>query len=294
VWTPSLVVAHDLVLDLLPAHEAALDHNLLDGARAQARLDALPVRVLGLDDAAARAAQGERRPDDGGQPDEPQGQLGRAVARVVVGALDNRGRGVGLAEPVEQVAERLAVLGHPDGLERGAQEADVVALEHAGLGQRHGEVERRLAAQPREQALGLLAGDHRLDCRHRERLEVHGVRDRRVGHDGRRVGVDEDRADALGTQRATGLGARVVELGRLPDDHRPGAQDQHRGRLGPVSAHGRDRQGGGHALRRPAERRPRTGRTPRARRAAPAHPRGGTGRSRWACRDAAAPRPTGR
>ena len=38
-------------------------------------------------------------------------------------------------------------------------------LEDAGLGEGHREVERGLAAEPGEQALGLLAGDDRLDRR---------------------------------------------------------------------------------------------------------------------------------
>ena len=61
VWTPSgstfsmradrdarvVGVAHDLVLDLLPADEVALDHDLADRAGAQAGPDALVVLLLG-------------------------------------------------------------------------------------------------------------------------------------------------------------------------------------------------------------------------------------------------------
>src|SRR5205814_9054288 len=57
-------VAHHLVLDLLPADEALLDHDLADRARAQTRADALAVRRLALDDPAAGAAEGESRPND--------------------------------------------------------------------------------------------------------------------------------------------------------------------------------------------------------------------------------------
>ena len=103
-----------------------------------------------------------------------------------------------------------------------------MALEDAGLGQRHREVERRLAAEPGEQAVRPLARDHRLDRVDGQRLEVDGVGDVGVGHDRRRVGVDEDRPDALLAQRAAGLRAGVVELGRLADDDRPGAEDQDR------------------------------------------------------------------
>ena len=54
-----------------------------------------------------------------------------------------------------------------------------MALEHAGLGQGDRQVERRLAAQPGQQALGPLPGDDRLDGLDGERLEVD-----RVGDDG--------------------------------------------------------------------------------------------------------------
>ena len=54
-------VAHDLVLDLLPADEAALDHDLADRAGAKAGADPLAVLRLGLDDPAAGPAERERR-----------------------------------------------------------------------------------------------------------------------------------------------------------------------------------------------------------------------------------------
>ena len=83
-----------------------------------------------------------------------------------------------------------------------------MALEDARVGHRGRQVERGLAAEAGEQALGLLPGDDRLDRLDRQRLEVDDVGDRRVGHDRGRVRVDEDRPDALGAQRAAGLRAR--------------------------------------------------------------------------------------
>ena len=60
-----------------------------------------------------------------------------------------------------------------------------------------------------------------------QRLDVDDVGHAVVGHDRGRIGVDQDRLDALLAQRAAGLGAGVVELGRLADDDRAGADDQH-------------------------------------------------------------------
>ena len=158
--------------------------------------------------------------------------ISRRAVLDVLGRLDDPRRGIRLADPVEQVAERLAVLGHADRLERRPEEPDVVALEDAGFGQRHGEVESGLSAQTGEHAIGSLAGDDRLDRLDRQRLEVDDVGDLGVGHDRGGVAVDEDRPHALGAQRSTRLGAGVVELGGLSDDDGPGAEDQDRGRLG--------------------------------------------------------------
>ena len=220
-------VAHDLVLDLLPADEALLDHDLADRAGAQAGADALAIGGLGLDDAAAGAAERERRAGRW-----PAGRWSRARPSTSSGfSTIHDGRRVRLADPVEQVAERLAVLGHPDRLERRAEEPDRVAVEDARLGHRGRQVERGLAAEAGQQALGLLLGDDGLDGLDGERLEVDDVGHRRVGHDRGRVRVDEDRPDALGAQGAAGLGPGVVELGRLADDDRAGPEDEDRGGL---------------------------------------------------------------
>ncbi len=148
-----------------------------------------------------------------------------------VAPLDDEAGRVRLADPVEQVAERLAVLGHADGLERRPEQPDRVSVEDARVGHRGRQVERGLAAQPGQQPLGPLPGDDRLDRLDRQRLEVDDIGHRRVGHDRGRVRVDEDRPDALGAQRPTGLRSGVVELGRLADDDRPRPEDQDRRRL---------------------------------------------------------------
>src|SRR5690606_23030804 len=68
--------------------------------------------------------------------------------------------------------------------------------------------------------------DHLGDELGRERLDVGPVGHVRVGHDRRGVRVDEHHLEARRAQRLAGLGARVVELGRLADDYGPRADDQ--------------------------------------------------------------------
>ena len=190
-------IAHDLVLDLLPADEAPFDHDLVDRAGAQAGTDPLPVGRFRLDDPAAGAAQRERRPDDGRQPDLLERPVRGLFTLRGRQPLDDRAWRVRLADPFEQVAERLAIFGHADRLERRPEQADVVALEHTRLREGRGQVEGRLPAEAGKEALGFLARDDGLDRFDRQRLEVDRVGDLRVGHDRGRVRIDQDRPDTL-------------------------------------------------------------------------------------------------
>ena len=180
-------IAHDLVLDLLPADEAALDHHLVDRAGAQAGADPLPVGRFRFDDPAAGAAQRERRPDDGREADLLERPVRRLLAVRRRQSLDDRAGRIRLVDPIEQVAERLAVLGHADRLEWRPEEADVVAFEDTCLREGRGQVEGRLPAEPGEKAFRLLARDDGLHRFDRQRLEIDRVGDLRVGHDRGRV-----------------------------------------------------------------------------------------------------------
>ena len=181
--------------------------------------DRLELR-LGADDAAALAAERERGPDDERQPD-----LGDRGARVLdrVGDRAPRHAQPGLSH---RLAEQLAVLGAFDRVVVGADQLDAVALERAVLVQRLGQVERGLPAERREQRVGFLALDHLPHRAGEQRLDVGGGRDLGVGHDRRRVGVDEHDLVALVHQHPAGLRARVVELGGLADHDRARADQE--------------------------------------------------------------------
>ena len=125
-----------------------------------------------------------------------------------------------------QLLEDLAVLALVDRLEIRADQLDVVLLEDAVVVQLDGRVERGLAAEGRQDRIRLLLGDDRLDDLPGDRLDVGRVGEVGVGHDRRRVRVDQDDAHALLAKHAAGLGARVVELGGLADDDRPGADNE--------------------------------------------------------------------
>ena len=173
-------------------------------------------------DAAAAAAEGEGGADDG-----RQAELGEGCARLVEGG---GGGALRAFEPdaADGVAEQLTVLGFADGLARGADHLDTVFGQGARVGERHCDVERGLPAHGREQGVGPLALDdlgHELG---RDRLDIGRIREAWVGHDRRRVRVDENDAVALVLERPARLGAGIIKLARLPDHDRPGANNQNR------------------------------------------------------------------
>ena len=74
--------------------------------------------------------------------------------------------------------------------------------------------------------LFVFAHDDFLHAFRRDRLDVGAVGELRVGHDGGRIGVDEDDAVAFLLERLAGLGAGIIEFARLADDDRAGADDE--------------------------------------------------------------------
>ena len=105
------------------------------------------------------------------------------------------------ADLLHRVAEQQAILGDLDRGNRRADQLDLVLLEDAQLVELHREVERRLAADRRQNRVGPLLLDDLLERLGRQRLDVGAVGQLRVGHDRRRVAVDEDDFEAFAAQR---------------------------------------------------------------------------------------------
>lgn len=132
----------------------------------------------------------------------------------------------------DDVLEPLPVLAALDGVEIGADEFHAVLFQHPALVQRDRGVQRGLPTQGRQQGVDLVAplgllGDNPLHERRGDGLYVGVVGELRVGHDGGRIRVHQADLQALGAQHPARLSPGVVELARLADDDRPGADDQH-------------------------------------------------------------------
>ncbi len=140
------------------------------------------------------------------------------------------------ADVKHEVLEHLPVFAAFDGFRIRANHLNTVFLQHAAAAEGHRGIERGLPAKRRQQNqfalrpelfhLRLLADDDFLDTLGRDGLDVGAVGKLRVGHDGGRIGVDEDDAVALLLEGFAGLGAGIIELACLADDDRSGADDE--------------------------------------------------------------------
>jgi hypothetical protein len=141
------------------------------------------------------------------------------------------------ADLFHRVAEQLAVFRLVDGVSGSADHLDVKFGECALPAQRQGAVQRGLAAhgrQEREAAgddVAFLLDDLGDDFR-RDRLDIGGIGQFRIGHDRRRIGIDQHDAKTLFLQRLDRLGARIIEFAGLPDHDGTGADDQDGGDVG--------------------------------------------------------------
>ena len=140
-------------------------------------------------------------------PVPPSVKLGRMTAgRPVIGQrragllhrVGDGGAGRFDADLRHGVAEFQPVLGAVDDVGLGADQFDAVPLQRAVGGELHRGVQRGLAAHGGQQRVGLLARDDLLDDLGRDRLDVGGVGEAGIGHDGGGIGVHQDDAIALG------------------------------------------------------------------------------------------------
>ena len=123
------------------------------------------------------------------------------------------------AQPARELLEALAIFGDVDRVRRGAEDRHARGLE------RLGELQRRLAAELDDDALGLLPADDLDHVFERQRLEVQLVRNVEVSRDGLGVRVDHDRLEPELAKGESGADTAIVEFDALPDAVGTAAQD---------------------------------------------------------------------
>ena len=115
--------------------------------------------------------------------------------------------------------ETKAVFAFVDGVGIGADHFDAVLIQSAGVEEIHGDVKRSLATEGREKGIRLLLDDDFFDDLGRDGLDVGPLGKLRIGHDGGRIGVDQNDLVTLFAKGLTSLGPGVVEFATLSDDN---------------------------------------------------------------------------
>ena len=207
------MVTHDLHLILFPALDGLLDQHLVGRRELQALAHDGDELLVGVSDAAAGAAEGKARAQYAGIAHALGDSLGVGHAVGIARARDLQ------ANLGHSLVKELAVLAALDSGQVAADHLDAVLVERTVLCQLDGGVQTGLAAQRGQQRVRVLFLDYALDKLGGDGLDIGAVGKTRVGHDGRRVGVDQDDLKAILLEHLAGLGAGVVELAGLANNN---------------------------------------------------------------------------
>ena len=213
-------ITHDFHLIFFPTDNAFFHQYFIGWGCIDAALDDFEIFLAVIGNAAARAAHGEGRADDGGKTD--------GIQRVECFAqIMRQARARGFQPDLGHgFAELLAVFGLVDDMRLGADHLDIPFFQHTHFVERKRGVECGLAAHGGKQnelfvrALGALFFDNAGHHFRRDRLDIGGVRQIGVRHDGGGVRIDQNDSIALGFQRLAGLRPGIVEFAGLADDDR--------------------------------------------------------------------------
>ena len=215
------LVTHNFHLVLFPPQERFFNQQLVSGRSLQTTL-ANHFKFFGVvGDSATCSAQGEARSDHRGKTHlflHRPGLFERMRDARSGRTQPDLGHGL---------LELLAVFGLVDGLRGRANEFDLVFFEHAVVPQVERAIERRLSTHGGQDGIGFFAGDDLFDRLPGDGLDIGGVGGGRVGHDRRRIAVDQNDLVAFVAQGFAGLHAGVVELTGLADDDRASTDDEY-------------------------------------------------------------------
>ena len=210
-------VAHDLHFVFFPADNRFFDQHFGGRRKVETTEDHVVEFGAVVGDRRAAAAHRKAGADDCGHAD---------LFDQLAGFFDRRDRLASAnveADFAHRCLKPFAAFGFVDNVGVGGDHLDAVLFKDAMLVEIHRQIEAGLAAERREERVGPFGCDHLFDHLPGERLDVGPIGGGRIGHDRRRVGVDENDLVAFLAQRFARLGAGVVELAGLADDDRAGA-----------------------------------------------------------------------
>ena len=164
--------------------------------------------------AAARSAECKGRADDDWVADPFHKALG------FFHVMNDVGIRYRFAEFIHQGTEQIAVFRFMDSVQLSPQDFNIEFFQNSRFIQFDRHIEAGLPAKCRKQCIRALFSKDAADKLQCNRLDIHLVGDFGIGHDRRRIRVDQDNAVALFFQGEAGLCARIVEFCCLADNDR--------------------------------------------------------------------------
>ena len=207
-------------LILFPANQRLINQQLIGWRQIQTATADLFKFFPVVGDTTTGATHGKRGADNAGET-KAVGNLRRffhAVGNTRVGGFQTNG--------FHRLVETLAIFRLVDSIGIGTDHLNTVLLENAMLGQVQGTVQCGLTTHGWQQCIGLFLGNNMLNRAPLYRFDIGRIRHRRVGHNRRRVGVDQNNPEALFAKCFTGLGPGIVKLTGLADYNRACAEDK--------------------------------------------------------------------
>ena len=214
------LVADDFHLHFFPADQRLLDQELLARTGFEAALADFDKFFLVVGNAAPRATQGKGRTNDD-RKTKRHLRLLRFFQRVGDHRAGGFQTGVG-----HRGLEFLPVFRLVNRFFTGANQLDAEFFQNAVMRQFQCTIQRRLSAHRRQNGVRAFFLDDFFQHLAVDRLDIGHIGRIRVGHDRRRIGVDQNDLVTLLAQCLAGLRAGIVELARLADHDRAGADDE--------------------------------------------------------------------
>ena len=201
-----VLVAHDLVFDLLPVTDVLLYQDLMGYAKGKAPLHDLRELLLIARDPASAPSEGVRDSDDDGVAnlDGDLARLLERVSRLAPRTVD--------PDLQHRLLEQLTVLRDLYPVDGCAEDLDSIFLQNALPLEADPAVEGCLTSESQQYRVGSLLGDYLRDEIRADWKEVDLVCYPPVSLNRRDVRVDEDRFHAFFLQSLEALAAGVVEL----------------------------------------------------------------------------------
>ncbi len=213
-------VAHHFELEFLPAKDGFFHQGFMHRTHVQRMADGLAELFLVISDRAAGSTQRKRWANH-----QRESQL-IAKPQCVFRVVHQRGRGDFQTNFAAGILEPETVFRNFYGAQRRADHLHFIFFEDTAFGKLDRKIQRRLSSDRRQKCIRFFPRDNFPEVFLGQRLDVGAMRELRVGHDGRRIRIDQNDLVPLRAQRLARLRAGVIELASLADNDRPRPNNQ--------------------------------------------------------------------